>query len=37
LIGVFGALEIVLRKLGYEKFIPGASLSAAATILAQGF
>ena len=37
MIGVFGALEIVLKKLGYEKFNVGASLNAAATILQEGF
>lgn len=37
LIGVFGALEIVLKKLGYENFRPGDSLAAASNILALGF
>lgn len=37
LIGVFGALEIVLKKLGYENFKPGASFAAASNILAHGF
>lgn len=37
LIGVFGALEIVLRKLGFEKFHMGASLEAAMPILKEGF
>jgi aspartate aminotransferase-like enzyme len=37
LIGVFGALEIVLRKLGFEKFHMGASLEAASPILREGF
>lgn len=37
LIAVFGVLEIVLRKLGYEKFAMGASLQAASGILKEGF
>lgn len=37
LIAVFGALEIVLKKLGYEKFHLGASLQASAAILQEGF
>jgi aspartate aminotransferase-like enzyme len=37
LIGVFGALEIVLRKLGFEKFHIGASLQALYPILKDGF
>lgn len=37
LIAVFGALEIVLKKLGYEKFAVGASLQAACSILQDGF
>jgi len=37
IIGVFGALEIVLRKLGYEKFSMGASLAAVTPILMSGF
>ena len=37
LLGVFGALEIVLRKLGYEKFQSGASLTKAMPILSSGF
>lgn len=37
LIGAFGALEIVLRRLGYEKFPAGASLAAASSILKDGF
>ncbi|HXW53340.1 MAG TPA: alanine--glyoxylate aminotransferase family protein [Myxococcota bacterium] len=37
LIGVFGALEIVLKKLGYEKFSMGASIAAASPILKEGF
>jgi aspartate aminotransferase-like enzyme len=37
LLGVFGALEIVLKKLGYERFHLGASLEAAAGILQDGF
>lgn len=37
LIGVFGALEIVLRKLGYEGFSAGASLSALSPILMEAF
>lgn len=37
LIGVLGALEIVLRRLGFEKFHMGASLAAASPILQEGF
>jgi len=37
IIGVLGALEIVLKKLGYEKFHLGASLEASAAILQEGF
>jgi aspartate aminotransferase-like enzyme len=37
IIGVCGALEIVLRKLGYENFSMGASLAAAIPILSEGF
>lgn len=37
LIAVFGALEIVLKQLGYEKFAVGASLQAASSILKDGF
>lgn len=37
LIAVFGALEIVLKKLGYEKFAMGASIQAASAILQEGF
>lgn len=37
LIGVFGALEIILRKVGYKEFTPGASLSASFSILEKGF
>lgn len=37
LISVFGAIEIVLRKLGYEKFAMGASLAALSPILMEGF
>lgn len=37
LIAVFGALEIVLKRLGYEKFAVGASLQAALSILQEGF
>lgn len=36
-IGVLGALEIVLRKLGVEKFQLGASIAAASPILQEGF
>jgi serine---pyruvate transaminase len=37
LISVFGALEIVLKSLGFEKFAPGASIAAASPILTAGF
>lgn len=37
LLGVFGSLEIVLKKLGYEKFQSGASVVAAMPILSSGF
>lgn len=37
LIAVFGALEIVLKQLGYEKFAIGASLQAASSLLKDGF
>lgn len=37
LIGVLGALEIILTKLGFEKFTPGASIAAASPILMPGF
>jgi len=37
IIGVLGSLEIVLKKLGYEKFTMGASFNAAAPILERGF
>jgi aspartate aminotransferase-like enzyme len=37
LIGVLGALEIVLKRLGFEKFHTGASLAAASSILQAGF
>ena len=37
IIGVLGALEIILKKLGYERFHVGASLEAAAPILQEGF
>lgn len=37
LIGIFGALEIVLRRLGFEQFSMGASLEAASPILKEGF
>lgn len=37
LISVFGALEIVLKKLGFEQFAPGASLAALSPILMTGF
>lgn len=37
IIGVLGSLEIVLKKLGYEKFHLGASLEASAAILQEGF
>lgn len=37
LLGVFAAIEIVLRKLGFEKFAMGASIAAATPILKDGF
>lgn len=37
LIGFFGALEIVLKKLGIEQIEMGASLKASSPILASGF
>lgn len=37
LIGVLGALEIILRRLGYEHFVMGSSLKAALPILQEGF
>lgn len=37
MLGAFGALEIVLRKLGYEKFAHGASIEASSSILQEGF
>lgn len=37
LIGVFGAIELVLKKLGYEKFELGSSFKAAGPILQGGF
>lgn len=37
LLGVFGALEIVLRQLGFEQFHMGASIEAASPILKEGF
>ena len=37
LIGVLGALEIVLRRLGVEQFPLGASIAAASPILQEGF
>jgi aspartate aminotransferase-like enzyme len=37
MIAVFGTLEIVLKKLGYEKFALGASLQASASVLQEGF
>lgn len=37
LLSVFGCLEIVLKKLGYEQFAPGASIAAASPILSAGF
>lgn len=37
MLGVFSTLEIVLRKLGYEKFQSGASLTKAMPILSSGF
>jgi len=37
IIGVLGSLEIILKKLGYEKFRLGASLEASAAILQEGF
>lgn len=37
IIGVLGSLEIVLKKLGYERFHMGASLEAAAQSLQEGF
>jgi aspartate aminotransferase-like enzyme len=37
MLAVFGAVEIVLKKLGYEKFASGASIAAATPILLEGF
>ncbi|MCA9509009.1 MAG: alanine--glyoxylate aminotransferase family protein [Myxococcales bacterium] len=37
LIGIFGTLEIILKKLGYDAFTPGASFAAAMPILQSGF
>jgi len=37
LLSVFGCLEIVLKKMGYEQFAPGASIAAASPILSAGF
>jgi aspartate aminotransferase-like enzyme len=37
ILGVLGALEIVLKKLGYEKFHLGASLEASSAFLQEGF